>query len=161
MDMSDYRVMEVYADFIYFVLMGTKEDIDNMVNVLNQKNNSTKYFSLRIDIPFVTQIEKMQNDSKFPIVMSSSVEAAQSHAFTHSNKKKSYAILSMDQLDNKIVVQFPKLEISEDEDDPEVIIINWLKKQINKIPKIIKKTIKFVTLMGKNEDIILYIAKTY
>jgi len=61
-----------------------------------------------------------------------------------------------------MILKYPKLELHDD-DDPEVVVMNWVsnihKIENNIIIKNIKKTIKPITLVGYKNDILVYTAK--
>lgn len=160
MEISGYTIVKIYADCIYFIAVGDKSDISNFVDELNKSNkdNSIKYLASRIDVPLIICCEQIQKKIKKRVEIAPSIESAQSYAFAQGFKKRSYAILVLEDGEDKSTLGFPHLELS-DEDDPEELIIKWIKKRVQKVPKGIKKTIRPVTLVGPDEDILVYVAK--
>jgi hypothetical protein len=160
MEIAGYTIIEVYADFIYFIAVGDKTEIRNFVDELNKSNKDSgiKYLASRIDIPLTICCEQLQKTIKKRIEIAPSIESAQSHAFAQGFKKRSYTVVVLEDVGDKSTVSFPRLELNDD-DDPEELIIKWLKKRVHKIPKGIKKTIRPVTLVGPDEDILVYVAK--
>ena len=55
-------------------------------------------------------------------------------------------------------LRFPKLELH-DQDDPEEVVLEWVKDTTGYIPKTLKKTIKPISIVGFNDDILVYTAK--
>ena len=54
-------------------------------------------------------------------------------------------------------LSFPKMELNDD-GDPEKTIFDWIKSHTVKIPKSIKKTLKPITLVGTNDEILVFSA---
>jgi hypothetical protein len=168
-------IIEIVADYIYFVMMGTHTEIEQYCKLLSKKNNQVndiKYISLRIDIPISFACEKLEKNYG-KIFIESGTESAQSYAFAQDSyiiKNKNNSLDSM--FNNKIThmlmiieddkgvkkLKFPKLELH-DQDDPESIVLDWIKETGGYIPKTIKKTIKPISIVGYNDDILVYSAK--
>jgi len=55
-------------------------------------------------------------------------------------------------------LKFPKLELH-DQDDPEEVVLDWVKEVGGYVPKSLKKTIKPISIVGFNDDILVYTAK--
>ena len=55
------------------------------------------------------------------------------------------------------VLRFPKIDLLEE--DPEKMIIDWIKKYNGQVPDIIKHTIKPLSLVGLDDEILVYSAK--
>lgn len=171
-------IIEIVADYIYFVMMGSHTEIEEYCKILSKKNNKhmndVTYISLRIDIPISFACEKLEKNYG-KIFIETGTESAQSYAFAQDsyiikNKSKSNSLDSM--FNNKIThmlmiiedingikrLKFPKLELH-DQDDPETVVLDWIKETGGYIPKTIKKTIKPISIVGYNDDILVYSAK--
>jgi hypothetical protein len=166
-------IIEIVADYIYFVMMGSHTEIEQYCKILSKKsNNYVKYISLRIDIPISFACEKLEKNYG-KIFIESGTESAQSYAFAQDSyiiKNKNNGIDSV--FNNKIThmlmiieddngvkrLKFPKLELH-DQDDPETVVLDWIKETGGYIPKTIKKTIKPISIVGYNDDILVYSAK--
>ena len=126
-----------------------------------------KFFITRLDIPILFKydlIKKNYQDIKF---MDNCIESAQSYAFAQeqfifprenkkfvdNDKTINYMIMVID--DN--ILRFPKIDLIDE--DPEKMIIDWLKKHNGFLPSEIKKTIKPLSLVGYDKDILVYMAK--
>lgn len=167
------NVIEISADYIYFVMIGTKKDllgfIKNMerYNKENNKENNKKFIITRLDIPIIYLYDKIEKKSNKELKLDYSIESAQSFAFAQEQfifpceKKKfiendmanNYTIMLIDD----DVLRFPKIELIDE--DPEKMIIEWIKKNNGFIPTHIKKTIKPLSLVGYDKDILVYMAK--
>ena len=55
------------------------------------------------------------------------------------------------------ILRFPKIDLTED--DPEKMIIDWIKKYYGFVPDIMKNTIKPLSLVGLDDEILVYSAK--
>ena len=175
MENKKYTIIEVVADYIYFVITGTQNSLNKFIKKLDSKHN---YLPLRIDIPLASAIEKIEQQHDIKIIIEEGTESAQSFAFArHSfihNKTNStddsfnnstYMLIELEPDDNDnnhYKLKFPKLELHDD-DDPEEVLIKWAKSSSNlnmcKIINNMKKTIKPITLVGCNLDILVYTAK--
>lgn len=166
--MNDHRyaVIEVFADYIYFVAGGTQEDINKFTEELNNSiknlnNSNTTYISCRLDIPLSVECENLDfeklNINK-NIELATYIETTQSYVFAQGFKKNTYVVMQIEKYNDKTILTYPKIDLKDD-DDPELLIFDWIKKKVKKIPKGIKKTIKPITLVGQNEEILVYVAK--
>jgi len=162
MEISGYTIIEVTADFMYFVLTGSKDDIYNFVTILNNNNkdNNIKYISSRIDMPSSFKLEQLKKIYKKKVSIDNGIESSQCFAFAEGLNKKTYMLMILEEINNELILGYPKLNLS-DEEDPEETIITWLKKKSGKVPKGIRKTIKPITLVGTDDNILLYVAKMY
>ena len=176
MENKKYTVIEVVADYIYFVITGTLHSLNKFINKVD---NNKKYIPVRIDIPLAYAGEKLEKEYDIKIIIEEGTESAQSFAFarhsfihnkTNSNddsfNNSTYMLIELesenDSDSDNYKLKFPKLEL-QDDDDPEEVLIKWAKSSYNlDISKFInnmKKTIKPITLVGYNEDILVYTAK--
>ena len=176
MNSNNCTIIEIVADFIFFVVIGSNDDIKNYIKNIKNKNPNDIYISLKIDVPIVNELKKLESQYKKKIIIESGSESAQSFAFAQDsyiirsrNKqndiltKKTFMLMVLETVDNsKMILKFPKLELHDD-DDPEVVVMNWVsnihKIENNIIIKNIKKTIKPITLVGYKNDILVYTAK--
>ena len=176
MSTNNCTIIEIVADFIFFVVIGSNEDIKNYIKNIKNKVPSDIYISLKIDVPIVNELKKLEMIYKKKILIESGSESAQSFAFAQDSyiirsrnrssdilNKKSYMLMVLENVDEtKMILKYPKLELHDD-DDPEVVVMNWVsnihKIENNIIIKNIKKTIKPITLVGYKNDILVYTAK--
>ena len=169
-------IIEIVADYIYFVMMGTHTEIEEYCKLLSKKNinhiNDIKYISLRIDIPISFACEKLEKNYG-KIFIETGTESAQSYAFaqdsyiiknknnsldTMFNTKITHMLMIIEDINGVKKLKFPKLELH-DQDDPESIVLDWIKEISGYIPKTIKKTIRPISIVGYNDDILVYTAK--
>ena len=163
------NIIEISADYIYFVIVGEKKNLENLIKNMEKynKDNIKKFITTRLDIPIINSHCKIEKSCNKKLVLDLSVESAQSYAFaqeqfifTRSNKKfiendlnLNYMIMIIE--DN--ILRFPKIDLVDE--DPEKMIINWIKYHNGIIPYELKKTIKPLSLIGYNNDILVYMAK--
>ena len=176
MENKKYTVIEVVADYIYFVITGNLNTLNKFINKLD---SNKKYMPVRIDIPLAYAGEEIEKEYNIKIIIEEGTESAQSFAFarhsfihnkTNSNDdiftNSTYMLieLELDTDNNNYKLKFPKLEL-QDDDDPEEVLLKWAKSSYNldsynsKFIANMKKTIKPITLVGYNEDILVYTAK--
>lgn len=159
MEFTNYTVIDVYADFIYFIMIGDKKNITFFINKLNKSNkdNTIKYIATRIDTPLSIYCKQLQILMNKHIEINSSVESAQSYAFAQNIKKNSYNILILEEFNDKFILSFPKLDFKNN-DDPEQLIFKWITRKVSNIPQSIYNTIKPVSVVGSTDNILVYIA---
>jgi hypothetical protein len=164
-----HNVIEISAEYIYFVIVGEKENLLGMIHNMEKINKdiNKKFIITRLDIPILFKYNKIQKLINKNLILDLSIESAQSYAFAQEqfllpkiNKKFiendtniNYMIMMID--DN--ILRFPKIELIDE--DPEQMIIEWIQKYNGHIPINIKKTIKPLSLVGYDNDILVYMAK--
>ena len=167
-------IIEIVADYIYFVMTGTQFEIEDYCKILKKKynNDSISFLSLRIDIPISFSCDKLEKEYG-EIIIENGTESAQSYAFAQDsyivknkietydsmfNNKRTHMLMILEKEGNIRKIKFPKLELH-DQDDPEEVVLDWVKEFGGNIPKSLKKTIKPISIVGYNEDILVYTAK--
>jgi hypothetical protein len=166
MENKKCTIIEIVADYIYFVITGTKNEINSFCKLLGTNCETKKFISIRIDIPIAYYCDKMEKKG-LVIDIENGTESAQSYAFAQqsyiiknksdtqsNNSSRSHMLMIID--NNRLM--FPKLDLHDD-DDPEEVVFNWITQMNGNIPKTIKQTIKPISLVGFNEDILVYTAK--
>jgi hypothetical protein len=161
-------IIEISADYIYLVIIGEKETLkDFSKKIKNYSNDKSKeYIVTRLDIPILFRYDKIKKYHNNIEIIDVGTESAQSYAFAQEqfifpkqNKKFkendssiNYMLMEID--DN--ILRFPKIDLVDE--DPEKIIYEWVKKNYGSIPDKIKKTIKPLSLVGYDNDILVYTA---
>jgi hypothetical protein len=176
MNSNNCTIIEIVADFIFFVVIGSNEEIKNYIKNIKNKNPTDIYISLKIDVPIVNAIKNLETIYKKKIQIELGSESAQSFAFAQDSyiiksknkqsdnvSKKTYMLMVLESVsDTKMILKFPKIELHDD-DDPEVVLMNWVSNVHNITNNItlknIKKSIKPITLVGYKNDILVYTAK--
>lgn len=181
MENKKYTIIEVIADYIYFVITGPLNSVNKFINNIsvNKKYNDRKFIPLRIDIPIAFSCENLEKIHNIKIIIDEGTESAQSfafarHSFIHDksninediiNYESIYMLIELELIldnnnneDEYYKLKFPKLEL-QDNDDPEEVLLKWVKNSGCKVSNNMKKTIKPITLVGCNEDILVYTAK--
>jgi hypothetical protein len=175
MSNKKYTIIEIVADYIYFVITGTQNEIEDYCKILSKKQPSCEFICMRIDIPISFGIEKLENKYG-PIMIENGSESAQSYAFAQEsyiiknkndlfesmfNTKITHMLMVLENNsnnENSKKIRFPKLELH-DQDDPEEVVLEWVKESSGYISKSLKKTIKPISIVGYNDDILVYTAK--
>ena len=175
MENKKYTIIEVVADYIYFVITGTQNSLNKFINNINttEKYKEKTFISVIIDIPLAFSIEKLEKINNIKIIIEEGTESAQSfalarHSFIHNKtninddifNNSTYMLVQLEfyEENNYYKLKFPKLEL-EDDDDPEEVLLKWVKHNGCKVSPIMKKSIKPISLVGCNEDILVYTAK--
>ncbi len=166
---SKQTVVEISADYIYLVIIGSKENLETFSNQLqNTCNDPNKNFLVtRLDVPILFKYNKIKSKYKNLELIDTSIESAQSYAcaqeqfiFARQNKKFTEEDTSLNHMlmmvdDN--ILRFPKIDLIDE--DPEKMIGDWIKKHYGSIPEQLKKTIKPLSLVGYDNEILVYSAK--
>jgi hypothetical protein len=167
-------IIEIVADYIYFVMTGTQIEIEEYCKILknNYDDKNIEYISLRIDIPISFSCDKLEKKYG-EILIENGSESAQSYAFAQDsyiiknrndsyesmfNTKRTHMLMILENDGKYKRLHFPKLELH-DQDDPEEVVLDWVKQFGGYIPKTLKKTIKPISIVGYNDDILVYTAK--
>jgi len=74
------------------------------------------------------------------------------------NNKITHMLMIIEDDNGVKKLKFPKLELH-DQDDPEEVVLEWVKQFGGYVPKSLKKTIKPISIVGYNDDILVYTAK--
>ena len=131
------------------------------------KECNKKFIITRLDIPILNNYDKIEKKLNIKLKLDYSIESAQSYAFAQEqfifpreNKKfvdNDKTINYMIMVINDNILRFPKIDLIDE--DPEKMIIDWIKKHNGFLPSEIKKTIKPLSLVGYDKDILVYMAK--
>jgi hypothetical protein len=159
MDIAGYTVIEVTANHMYFVIYGNKSEVSAFVDILNKNNKDSniKYIFARTNIPSSNKIDKIQKLYTKKVYLDNGTESSQCFALAEGNPRKTHMIMTVNETENDVMLGYPKIDLSESE-DPEETILKWIKKNAGRLPKGIKKSLKPITLVGTEDDILLYIA---
>ncbi len=163
-------IVEIMAEYMYLVIIGEKNDLKELVNNLksNVYDDKKKFIITRLDIPILFEYDKIRSISQKELIVDMGIESAQSYAYAQEpfilprqNKKK---ILKMDHTENYMlmiiddnILRFPKIDLTEE--DPEKMIIDWMKKYNGSVPEKFIKTIKPLSLVGFDDEILVYSGK--
>jgi hypothetical protein len=163
-------IIEIMAEYIYLVIIGEKNDLKQIVDYLknNVYDDTKKFIITRLDIPILFEYDKIIKNVKKELIIDNGIESAQSYAYAQEpfilpriNKKK---IFKMDHTENYMlmmvddnILRFPRIELTEE--DPEKMILDWIKKHIGFVPEKFMKTIKPLSLVGFDDEILVYSGK--
>lgn len=162
-------IVEISADYIYLVIIGKKENLKEFSQKIEKycKDDTKKFIITRLDIPILFRYDKIKKYHENIEIIDIGIESAQSYAFAQEqfifpkqNKKFKENDLSINHMlmvvdDN--ILRFPKIDLLDE--DPEKMIYEWVKKSCGSIPEEIKKTIKPLSLVGYDNDILVYTAR--
>jgi len=165
---KETNIIEITAEYIYFVIVGDKKKIQTFIKNVEKHNKNkeinTKFIITRLDIPILNEYDKIQKKLKKEIRLDYSIESAQSYAFAQEqfifpDRKKIFKendsnINYMVMIVEDDMLRFPKIDLTDE--DPEKMIIEWIKKYNGHLPAQLKKTIKPLSLVGYNKDILVY-----
>ena len=169
MNDDNVSIIEITADYLYLIILGDKVKIDNLINIINNNNNNlnkTIYISVKIDTPVAHKCDEYfnilnlnkENNKYKHIVLDDSIEMSQCCTYAEGYSNQLYMIMCIVEEDMKYILGYPKFELG-DEEDPELIIVNWFKKNTNTIPNGIKKNIKLITVVGPQTNILVVATK--
>lgn len=162
-------IIEISADYIYFVIIGEKKILKDFSKQLETYcNDPNKTFIItRLDIPLLFRYDKIKKNYNNIKIIDNAIESAQSYAFAQEQfifPKQNKKFIEEDKtinhmlmvIDNNIL-RFPKIDLIDE--DPEQMIIEWIKKNYGSIPEQLKKSIKPLSLVGYDNEILVYSAK--
>jgi hypothetical protein len=154
---DDQKVIEIMAEIICFVLLGTRKDINNYISSMKKKeNNNTIYLSLKLSIPFSQQMEKIEKNLGYKIILDKYIESIQCLAYADLMNKHSYVLMCLEQENEYHTLTYPKFNFNDDE--PESTILKQLKGLNDNIPTNVKKSIHPLSIVGENNEIVVFSA---
>lgn len=161
--MGNNNVIEVYADYIYYLPIGNKEKIDFIKNTLLNANveSHIEYLCLETIIPLASHKDILEKSRSISIKLDYIVEEAQAYAFAHYELRDSYMLICLKATDNRYILTPPRF-ILMDGDDPK----KGLQKEFSRLSKqkldhMIENTIKPIAIIGKKKDTLLFVSKFY
>jgi hypothetical protein len=167
----------IKADTLFLIVTGQKNIMDQLVDIINNKNNNDekriyinkeKFILTKIDHPSafrsielmkeinnIDDINMLDSTCQKVVLIDDGIEFAQGHLYAEGDYSDNYYILQVltDNSDHYIL-SFLKFTL-DDDDNPESIIEDWFKKQLGKIPSSIKKSIKLITVAGSKSNILV------
>jgi hypothetical protein len=162
-------IVEISADYIYLVIIGKKENLKQFSYELQKYcNDPTKNFLItRLDIPILFRYDKIKKNYKNISLIDNGIESAQSYAFAQEqfifpkqNKKfieEDTTINHMLMVIDDNILRFPKIDLIDE--DPKQMIMDWIKKNYGSVPEQLKKSMKPLSLVGYDNEILVYTAK--
>lgn len=159
--MGNSNVIEVYADYIYYLPIGDKEKIDYIKNTLVNANieKYVEYLSLRTIIPLASHKEIIEKKRQLSIRLDPIVEEAQAYAFAHHDLRDSYMLVCLKYIDNSYILTPPRF-VMIDGNDPERGLMKEFSRLSNqKLDSMLANTIKPIAIIGSKRDAILYVSK--
>lgn len=157
---GDKNIIEIYADFIYYVIIGDKEEIDDTVKILNKNraDDYIEYLSLKSSVPLAKHKEKLEKQKNSSINLDPIVEEAQAYSYTCYDTKTCHMLVCLKLIDNEYILTFPRY-IMIDGDDPEKGLLNeFARLSANKLNNKLASTIRPLDVIGSNNDVILYVS---
>lgn len=167
---TNTNIIEIIAEYIYLVIIGNKTTLKNFAFNLkkNINNNNINFIITRLDVPILFEYDNIIKNTKKILKIDNSIESAQSYAYAQESfilkKEKKITNKQNNNNDNYMlmmiendILRFPKIDLIEE--DPEKMIIDWIKKYNGYVPDIIKHTIKPLSLIGLDDEILVYSAK--
>ena len=158
--MGNTNVIEIYADYIYYIPLGEKDKIDQIKEILTIAgiDKYVEYFSVRTIVPLATFKECLERQRDLLIKLDPVVEEAQAHAYASYDSHKSYMLVCLKCIDGAYILTPPRY-VMIDGNDPEKGLIKEFSRLSNKkLDHILINTIKPVAIISKNRDTLLYIS---
>jgi len=166
---SKQTIVEISADYIYLVIIGEKENLQKFVQEIQTvcSDPKKKFIITRLDIPILFKYDYLKKNYQNIKLLDTGIESAQSYAFAQEQfifPKQNKKFIQNDPLLNHMlmiiddnILRYPKIDLIDE--DPEESIIDWFKKTYGFIPEQIKKTMKPLSLVGYDNEILVYYAK--
>ncbi|AYV83601.1 MAG: hypothetical protein Hyperionvirus9_18 [Hyperionvirus sp.] len=159
--MGNTNVIEVYADYIYYIPVGDKDRIDFIRDTLTAAGieKYVEYFSVKTIVPIAFYKEMLEHHRKLIIKLDPVVEEAQAHAYASYESNNSYMLICLKSIDDVYVLTPPRY-VMVDGNDPEKGLVKEFSRLSNrKLDIMLANTIKPAAIISKNKDTILYISK--
>lgn len=163
---NQVTIIEITADYLCLIVLGDKITIEDLIEDVKLANpgDITQYIAVKIDNPIANkcvELGKILNDGKKNIktvCLDDGVETAQCYTYAEGYHSQSYMLMNVHEDDNRYILGFPKFELG-DEEDPEIIIEDWFKKRVKRLPSGIKKNMKLITVVGPQTNILVIATK--
>lgn len=163
---NQVTIIEITADYLCLIVLGDKPTIEDLIDDIKSTNleTTTQHIAVKIDNPIANKCFELgeflnKDKNKFKhVILDDGVETAQCYTYAEGYHSQSYMLMSVNEDDNNYILGFPKFELG-DEEDPEIIIEDWFKKKIKKLPSGIKKNMKLITVVGPQTNILVIATK--
>jgi hypothetical protein len=159
--MDRTNIIEVYADYIYYAIIGDQPEIDKITTALMTANveQYVEYLTLQTVVPLGSHIESLEQSRNIKIRLDPIVEEAQAYSYSYHPSKDSHMLICLKIIDGCHIITFPRYVLV-DGNDPEKGLINeFIRLSKGKLDNSLRNTIKPVAIIGRNKDVILYVSK--
>jgi hypothetical protein len=163
----------IKADTLFLIITGQKSVIEQLINIINKNSENNNYekiifIATKIDCPSarrsieimkevngIEEIDLLNSSSHKSVLIDDGIEFAQGHLYAEGDYDDDNYMLQI-LIDNSdhYILSFLKFPLDED-DNPEIIIEDWFKKKVGKIPNSVKKSIKLITVAGSKSNILV------
>ena len=159
--MGNKNVIEVSADYIYYMPIGAKNKIDHIKNVLANTNveKYVEYLSLKTIIPLAHHKEILENKRNLSIRLDTIVESAQAHAYAHYDTHNSYMLICLKYIDDYYILTPPRFIIIDGNDPEKGLLKEFSRLSKQKLDNMLENTIKPIAIIGSKKDAVLYVSK--
>ena len=130
---------DIVANSILLLIIGNSSIIDFI------KDSDSNYFTHKLNIPIA-------NICGIDFSIANGVEIAQTYAYAEYHNKDYYGLFSMDK--STQIIDLPNIELDE-QTNIEKSLVNWMHYNLKPITKNYKKIFKQLTIIGKNNDILV------
>lgn len=156
--MGNSNVIEIYADYIYYLPIGDKEKIDYIKNVLMDISveKHVEYLSLRTIVPLACHKEIIEKKCNCPIRLDPIVEEAQAHAFAYCDLHDSFMLMCLKFIDNNYILTPPRFVMTDGSNPERGLFKEFSRLSKHKLDSILVNTIKPIAIIGSKKDSILY-----
>lgn len=159
--MGNSNVIEVYADYIYYLPVGDKEKIDYIKNILVSAGveKYVEYLSLRTMVPLACHKEILEKKRELSIRLDPVVEEAQAYAFAHYDMRDSYMLVCLKFIDNGYILTPPRFVMIDGNDPEKGLMKEFSRLSKQRLDSVLINTIKPIAIIGAKRDAILYVSK--
>lgn len=157
---NQVTIIEITADYLCLVVLGDKATIDELITDINETvpNDPTKYISAKINTPLETKCLKLSESLGKDIMLDDGIESAQCRTYAEGYHKDTYMLMCVEEECDEFKLGFPKFDFG-DEEYPDIVVENWLKKKVKKMPSGIKKNMKPIAVVGPKSNILVVATK--
>jgi hypothetical protein len=167
----------IKAESLFLIIIGQKCVMEQFINIINNNTDTNnnknsekcdKYILTKINCPSshrslelmkeLNNIEDyglLDSNTQKSVIIDDGLEFSHGYVYADGEYNDNHYILQVvaDNI-NHYTLGFLKFPLDED-DNPELIIEEWFKSKLGKIPSSVKKTIKLITVAGSKSNILV------
>ena len=159
---SNSNIIEIYADYIYYVIIGEKKSIEHVIDVLTAEKVETyvEYLCLKASVPIAKHNENIERCKQIEIQLDPIVEEAHACAYSSHDLENSYMIVCLKIIENNYILTFPRYIMVEGDDPQKGLITEFSRLSKNKLTTLLSQSIMLYNdiVIGSKQDTMLYIS---
>ena len=154
------NIIEVDAEYIYYVIIGDKEQVDKVISILKEEkvDNYVEYLCLRAIMPIAKHKENIEFERHISLKMDNIVEESQACAYSCNNSRNAYMLVCLKMIDDQYILTFPRYIYVYGNDPQKGLMNEFSRLSKNRLNTLLTSTIKPFDVIGSKKDTILYVS---